>query len=185
MDDINTALGLAVPLVFPAEGFKSVAYLDRLAKPPVWTIGHGSTRVNGQPVHAGMTCTLTQADAWAAADLTSSARQVLACVLVGLTAPQLGALTSLVYNIGIGNFHASNILTALNQGHYQTAADRFLEYDHAGGVELGGLETRRKRERALFLRTAADAPMVDATAALNDAEINRLADDPAQPHEGA
>jgi GH24 family phage-related lysozyme (muramidase) len=45
--DIEPALRLAVPLVFAAEGCRLTAYLDRLAKAPVWTIGHGTTFVAG------------------------------------------------------------------------------------------------------------------------------------------
>jgi lysozyme len=177
MNNVQTALNLAASLIDPAEGFAAVAFLDKLAKPPVWTIGHGTTHINDHPVAPGMRCTRAEADAWAAADMVTAVHQVLGCVRVPLSDPQLAALTSLCYNLGIGNLRASTVLAALNQGLYRPAADRFLEYDHAGGVEIGGLATRRARERALFLSTLPAAPLSEADA-LNDAEIGRLAGQP-------
>lgn len=149
--DLTTALALAVPLVFPAEGCELHSYLDELPTVPVWTIGHGTRWVDGKPVCAGMTCTMMEADAWAGQDLRLDATEVLAAVHVPLTDHQLAACTSLSYNIGIGRFAHSDVAAALNAGHYRIAADRFLEWDHAGGVRVAGLDTRRAAERAMFL----------------------------------
>ena len=149
--NIATALGYAVTIVNGSEGFTASAFLDKLASPELWTIGHGTTRIAGVPVHAGMTCTREQADLWAMADMTQAAHYVLKEVTVTLNEFQLGALISFCYNIGDGNFRGSSVLEALNLGLYAVAADRLLEYDEAGGVVRGGLETRRGRERAMFL----------------------------------
>jgi lysozyme len=46
---------------------------------------------------------------------------------------------------------SSTLLRELNAGHYRTAADEFLKWDHAGGRVLLGLTRRRQAERALFL----------------------------------
>lgn len=157
--DISTALGYAVTIIYGSEGFATAAYLDRLAKPPIWTIGRGTTRVGGKPVTQGMTCTVTQADAWAAEDMRAAANFVLHVIKVPLNDRQLGALTSLCYNIGDGNFARSTVLAALNLGQYDVAADRLLDYDEAGGKVLSGLETRRRRERAMFLAGQPSAPV--------------------------
>jgi lysozyme len=149
--NLDLALSYAAGCVHGAEGYKSVAYLDTLAKPPVWTIGFGTTRINGVPVHQGMTCTREQALAWCSADMRSAAQYVLAKVGVPLNEWQLAALTSFCYNIGDGHFNHSTVLAALDAGGYFQAADRLLDYDEAGGHVYEGLETRRKRERALFL----------------------------------
>jgi lysozyme len=155
---------LAVPLVFDVEGCELRAYLDKLASRPTWTIGHGTTRIRGLPVQPGQTCTRAEADAWAAEDLRSAASQVLAVVTVHLNDRQLAALTSLVYNIGIGTFMRSSVLLWLNNGHYAEAAAGFLLYDCAGGVPLEGLLTRRKRERALFLSAPDEVlPLIKST----------------------
>jgi hypothetical protein len=80
----------------------------------------------------------------------------------------------------VAGFGRSTVLEALNQRLYLRAADRFLQYDHAGGVQVEGLFTRRKRERALFLSGTAPAPSIPAPPApaaesdadrLNDAEM--------------
>jgi lysozyme len=177
--NIDRAIGLAVPLVFPTEGCRLRAYLDILAKPPVWTIGHGTTQIDGKPVRAGMTCTPAQADAWAVAHLREAAAHVQRVVEVPLSDHQLAALTSLCYNIGSGHFATSDVVRALNLSLYSAAADRILEYDHAGGVEIAGLTTRRGLERRLFLTPddtmPALEPEVDATADLNQRELDRIA----------
>lgn len=189
--NLELALSLAVPLVFPAEGCKLTSYLDTVANPPVWTIGHGSTWVDGRPVGYGMTCSQTQADTWAKEDLRLDATEVMASVKVKLTDHQLAALTSLSYNIGIADFRRSDVLVALNAGLPFVAADRILEYDHAGLREVPGLTTRRANERAMFLvglmpgvqPSAAPvegraAPSTDGASdpadALNQLEIDRI-----------
>jgi lysozyme len=148
---VSTALSYAVTLVYGLEGFDEVARLDTLSKPPVWTIGHGTTRINGEPVRQGMTCTKAEADAWAMADMATDASFILKQVRVALTDRQLAALISFCYNIGDGNFERSGVLASLNKGRYQEAADQLPDYDHAGGQEIAGLMSRRNREKALFL----------------------------------
>jgi lysozyme len=180
--NVNNALKLAVGLVFPSEGFSAKSYLDTLTKPPRWTIGHGTTLVHGRPVTEGMSCTREAADAWAAEDMRSAAFQVVGIVRVKLNDCQLAALTSLVYNIGIGHFGESSVLEALNLALYSVAADRFLEYDEAGGRVITGLQTRRARERAMFLTGMPANPIEEPTESeadkLNDAEIIRIATPP-------
>jgi lysozyme len=181
--DFTTALSLAVPLIYGSEGCELAAYLDTLARPPVWTIGHGTTRVGGVPVERGMVCSQEQADLWAMMDLGSVGSGVVRMLTVPVNEHQCAALTSLAYNIGIGAFGRSSVLEALNHGLYRQAADRFLEYDDAGGVARPGLESRRARERAVFMTgmpaasypgKASRAPEQEAESpadVLNDAEI--------------
>jgi lysozyme len=162
--NILDAILLSLPLVYGSEGFEPVAFLDTLARIPVWTIGHGTTVVNGKPVCEGMTCTREQADAWATDDLSELASEVLDRIRTVVTDPQFAACLSLAYNIGIGAFSRSTVLEALNERLFFRAADRFLQYDHADGVEVPGLLTRRKRERALFLSGTAPAPHIPSYA---------------------
>jgi lysozyme len=175
------ALTYAVSVVDPSEGFVAQAYLDKVARPPVWTIGHGTTRIDGKPVTQGMTCTLQQADLWAMSDMMAAAHFVLGCVKIPLNEPELGALISFTYNEGMGNFEHSSVLAAINQGDLFIAADRLLYYDVAGGRPVAGLLARRRRERALFLSgmgitpdlvapPLAAAPLSDADR-LNQAEL--------------
>ena len=125
---------------------------DTFARPPKWTIGHGTTLIDGYPVAPYMTCTEAQADAWAIKDMTDAAHYVEAAVHVPLSEWELAALTSLTYNIGIGHFRESSVLSALNCGDPEQAADNILLYDHGeNGEVLEGLRRRRERERGAFL----------------------------------
>lgn len=172
--NIEHALGYADSIIDRFEGYAETAYLDRLAHPPRWTIGRGTTVINGKPVTEGMTCTRDQADTWSMDDLASACAFVRHCVKVPLDDEQLGALTSLCYNIGDGHFAKSDVLSALNLGLPLVAANRFLEYDHAGGIAISGLRSRRACERAMFLFGA--MPNIEETSAdaLNQAQIDKF-----------
>lgn len=175
--NIEASLKYAVQIVNTIEGTALVAYLDTLANPPVWTIGHGTTRVNGKLVYKGQRCTQEECDLWSMNDMRDAALYVVAHTRVALTDWQLGALTSFTYNEGVGTFYNSTVLAALNKGLYQVAADRLLEYDEAGGKRLRGLDTRRGRERAMFLgkgpqqfTTFIAPPVVDSVSEVSDAD---------------
>jgi lysozyme len=129
------------------EGFISTAYLDTIASPPVWTIGYGHTH----GVRPGQVVTEKEARKLLAADLRDAARAVHQAVKVPLTVRQRIALISIVFNVGPGVLEGTHLIEALNDKHYKTAADRFLEWDHAGGVVVQGLLNRRTAERWLFL----------------------------------
>ena len=63
----------------------------------------------------------------------------------------LDAITSLAFNIGLGNLQASTLIMKYARCDYAAAADEFLKWNKAGGKVLRGLERRREAERALFL----------------------------------
>jgi lysozyme len=63
----------------------------------------------------------------------------------------LDAITSLAFNIGLGNLQSSTLRMKYNRQDYAGAADEFLKWRKANGVVLRGLERRREAERALFL----------------------------------
>lgn len=71
-------------------------------------------------------------------------------VRVPLTANQFAAVTSLVYNIGPGNFHRSTLLAQLNNGNTSRAAEEFLRWNKVGTRTLAGLMRRREAEKSLF-----------------------------------
>lgn len=113
----------------------------------VWTIGYGHT----QDVCAGMMITQEQATQMLLQDLVIYEGYVNQYVTVPLTQNQFNALVSFTYNLGPDAFAKSTLLSVLNAGQYSNAAAMFLEYDHAGGVEVAGLKRRRLAEQALFL----------------------------------
>lgn len=108
--------------------------------------GHTKGVKNGQVI------TLAQAETFLQQDLQEAGAQVLAALPgVTLNDNQYAALTSLVFNSGIGDLHNTQLSTALKAGNMSLAADKFLEFDHANGQVVAGLLRRCEAERLLFL----------------------------------
>jgi lysozyme len=131
------------------EGLIETAYLDVIASPPVYTIGYGHTR----GVRAGMHWTKAKALDVLMHDIRWAAAAVREKVHVPLTVRQRIALISIVFNAGPGVLDGTHLILDLNAKRYHAAADRFLEWDHAGGVVVQGLLNRRRAERWMFLHT--------------------------------
>ncbi len=76
-------------------------------------------------------------------------------VKVVISQNQFDSITSLVYNVGQGNFATSTLLRLLNNMEYNAAAEQFLVWNKVriNGVlqESNGLAKRRKEESELFL----------------------------------
>lgn len=66
------------------------------------------------------------------------------------TRHEFGAMVSLFYNIGIGNFTKSTVLREHKAGHKFRAGLAFLMWNKAGGKVLLGLSRRRRAERRLY-----------------------------------
>lgn len=123
------------------------AYLDTLAKPPVWTIYCGLTR----GVHEGMICTAEEGDKMFAKELAIYEDAVERLITVPLNQNQFDALTSFTYNCGVGALQNSTLRRVLNQGKYEQVPAQLMRWVHAGGKEWPGLVRRRKAEGALFM----------------------------------
>lgn len=132
------------------EGLELRAYPDPGTGGRPYTIGYGTTRIDGQPIVPGMTITEQEAERYLAADVGQFAKAVTRAVTVPINQNQFDALVSLTYNIGIGAFKRSTLLRKLKAGDYSGAADEFERWIHAGGRVMAGLVKRRKEERALF-----------------------------------
>lgn len=141
-------------LIESFETLQLEAYPDPETGGDPWTIGYGHT---GPDVHPGLCITETDAVGLLEQDLAEAERAVSAAVRVPLTDNQFSALVSLMFNAGPAVFHnpktghPTTLLTLLNGGDYQGAADQFPRWDHAGGHESRGLLRRRTAERELFL----------------------------------
>jgi lysozyme len=118
------------------------------------TIGYGCTR----GVKMGMIWTQAEAEAALRRELESDEATVARMVTVELNQNEADALISLVYNIGAGHFQDSTLLRKLNRGDRAGAAKEFDRWNKAGGIVLKGLQSRRSREKALFLEPITDAP---------------------------
>jgi lysozyme len=136
-------------LIKEFEGFRAVAYLCPAG---VWTVGYGTTRINGVAVTSKTKVTTDEADAFLEQDLQLFEDGVNHNVTVQLTQNQFDALICFVYNLGVGSLKKSTLLKRVNAGKFAEAADEFLKWDKANGKKLPGLTRRRKAERELFLK---------------------------------
>lgn len=150
-------LDLAIPLVAAFEGCEKrrgdmvYPYLDRLAKPAVWTRGYGRTYgiTEGSPPISRQ-----EAKEELATGLAAYAAKCVA-MAPGLThrPAAMAAVASWAWNCGVGAFRVSRLRRAINEGRWADAAELIKKPATAGGVVLRGLERRRNAEAALF-RTA-------------------------------
>lgn len=127
-----------------------VAYLDKLATKPVWTIGYGST---GPDIVEGTTWTKAQCDERLAQDLQRAENDVRRAVHVALSEQSIGALVSLVYNAGPSS--NATIFMLINAGKLWgagSAAEEFEKWDHAAHREVLGLYIRRTDEKLTFVK---------------------------------
>ena len=151
VDDLSpkttqTTSSAGIDLICSFEGLELKAYDDGVG---VWTIGYGTTVINGVKVKKGDTCTVEQAKKYMASDLKKFEAAVNK-VQVPLNQNQFDALVSLTYNIGTGAFADSTLLKKLNAGDYKGAAAQFDVWVKAGGKRMQGLVNRRAVERKLF-----------------------------------
>lgn len=148
-------LDLATPLVARFEGFARKGtdgllhpYLDKLAKPNVWTRGAGRTY--------GITSDSPAISVEEAKkELGQGLEQYgLACARLApslISRPKcLAAVASRTWNCGIGAFKVSRLRKAINEGRWEDAAELMLKPDTAGGVVYRGLQLRRVAEAVMF-----------------------------------
>lgn len=132
------------------------AYLDKLAKPHIWTIGWGCT----ENVKQGMVWTEKQAEDALLREIATFEAAVDRLVTVELNQNEFDALVSFSYNCGAGALQKSTLLKKLNKGDRRGAGGEFKRWNKAGGKVWPGLVDRRAREATLFLTpvAATDAP---------------------------
>jgi len=147
--DFSEVSSKGIALIKQFEGLELEAYQDSVG---VWTVGYGTTRINGVAVQANRRITKEEAEKYLLEDLKKQflpgvKRDVKALVSQSM----VDALCCFAYNLGNGNLKNSTLLSELNAGNYENAAARFNDWVKAGGKVLKGLVTRRNAERALFL----------------------------------
>lgn len=116
----------------------------------VWTIGYGTTRINGRSVVKGEKITHRQAKEYFREDILKFQNAINDLVKVELTQNQFDALVSFVYNIGVGAFSKSTLLKKLNSGDYAGASREFKRWNKQAGKVLRGLTKRRNEEAEMF-----------------------------------
>ena len=148
-----TIEGLA--LIKRFEGLRLNAYRDAVG---VWTIGYGHTSMAGVPeVRAGLHISEADAHEILARDVDAFARGVRDLVTVELSDQQFSALVSFAYNVGLGGFKRSSVLTAVNARDFDAVPRRLNLWAKAGGRVLPGLVRRRAAEGALFVSANVEA----------------------------
>jgi lysozyme len=154
----------APDMIKAEESCRTEAYMDDRDVP---TIGWGCT---GPDIVLGLVWTQEQCDAELATRFATLEAQLSHIVKAPLSSEQYDALTSLVWNIGIGQFTAGpfgcTILRRLNALDYSGAAAAWTDAahifnkEHKKGVlvESDALTNRRRREAALFIDGTTQTP---------------------------
>jgi len=136
-------------------------------KPDPWTVGYGAT---GRDIGPTTRWTRLQAERDLQARLAKLLRQIRLELAVPLAAHQEAALVSFAYNVGMGRASTptrtgrdgllvlksgrpSTLMRKTNAGDHKGAADQFLRWIQAGGVDSKGLYNRRIAERSMYLGT--------------------------------
>lgn len=119
----------------------------------IWTIGYGHT----EGVKEGDTISIDGALTLLISDVAKYYAKLMALVTVQLNQNQADALTSLVFNIGVGkrdgvknDFADSTLLAKLNAGDFHGAQLEFTKWDHQDGKWMKGLDIRRDAEAMRF-----------------------------------
>ena len=125
------------------EGLRLEAYEDAAGVP---TIGYGHTK----DVRMGDRITEYWAKELLRDDIDEAERQVKE-LKVARNEAQLDALTSFVFNLGIGRLKESTLLRVIREGGSKADIKReFKRWVYAGGKRLKGLELRREWEAKRF-----------------------------------
>lgn len=146
----SNALAHAVALIKEFEGCHLEAYPDPGTGGDPWTIGWGST---GPGIRKGVKWTQEQADKRLAADVDRFLEGVIGAVNAEASHPEpneIGAMTSLAYNIGLMAFAGSTLLMKFNKGNTEGASLQFPNWNRSGGRAMKGLTNRRKDEQRVF-----------------------------------
>lgn len=132
-----------INLIKKYEGYRGSAYQCAAG---VWTIGWGTTVVEGKSVYPGMTCTQVQATEWLRSDLNKFEDKVNKYdSIYHFNQNQFDALVSFAYNIG-----SIDQLTNKGTRSLDYISEVMLAYCKAGGRVLEGLRKRRIEEQTLF-----------------------------------
>ena len=146
-------------------GIKMIEIFEVFIATPYQDIDGNVTIGYGHKLHPGeLYSSISEEDAQGllGQDLLYAESVVNNNVLSNLNQNQFDALVSFVFNVGQGkpgvkdgfvtlrSGNQSTMLRCLNAGDFDGAANQFMNWDHADGVEVAGLFDRRKAERARF-----------------------------------
>lgn len=142
-----------VRMVGEFEGLRLTAYKCPAG---VWTIGFGTTKINGKPVTKDMRITEEQAYDYLRIDL-EGAEKVVNDLRVRINQNQFDALVDFIYNCGSGNFRSSTLKKKVMMNPMNaTIREEFLKWNKAtvNGKKtvLPGLTKRRIAEADWYFK---------------------------------
>jgi GH24 family phage-related lysozyme (muramidase) len=148
----------AAKLVSKFEGTRLRPYKDRFGATVIGAdhvltqeeLRSGKLVIGGRSVDFRSGITQEQANQLLEKDLDPIRRHIEKLVTVELTVNQKAALTSFVYNVGLGSLQGSNLLKKLNAGKYDDVPAELMKWVHASGRTLPALVARRRSEVALW-----------------------------------
>lgn len=143
---------------------KAIGLQPKLCPADVWTVGYGRAIIDpstgkqlkgienkNRAYELYPSLSIEQAEQFLKEDYTIRKLQVKDLLQRIADEHELGAMVSLAYNIGMGNFRTSSVLRFFNKGNKTMAAESFKLWVKAAGKVLPGLQFRRQSELHLFL----------------------------------
>lgn len=157
---LSVAAILAIAyLISPHEGRVKTVYLDPVGIPTVCD-GQTGYDLYGRKIdiNKGLVYTDEECDLMLSSTVKNSEGDMLSLVKPNnsplaivdgrfTSEYQKAAITSFVYNVGLGNFKSSTLLRKLNNGDHAGACDQLIRWVYAQGKKLNGLVSRRGEER--------------------------------------
>ena len=146
----------AVAVIKAAEGLRLKAYQDTRG---IWTVGYGTTSINGFPVDSSTVISSAQAETYLLDYINNvAAKDVQSRCKALITQSMFDAMCSFAYNLGGPKYGKSTVLSETNASKYLDAATQFTTYNKTLNsktgqyVVEGGLVKRRDAEKALYLK---------------------------------
>jgi GH24 family phage-related lysozyme (muramidase) len=134
---------VADKLIEPWEALRTTAYLDRIAKPPVWTACIGETK----GIRAGMKFTVQQCRDMLYRRLMADFFAPMAKCVKDLAKRPIGVQASMIsgaYNFGVSRWCHSTAARFVVAGRYREACEAQTAFNKAGGKVIIGLVNRRE-----------------------------------------
>lgn len=148
----NDAIKIATEFIKKFEGYRPDAYISPAG---IWTIGWGSTTLDGVPVKSGDVISQKNADLILQKEVTAIFVKLSELIppLAKWPPNKISAIISWAYNIGLGAVRDSTLRKRLLNGENQNAViqEELPRWNKANGITLPDLIRRRAEEVRLFI----------------------------------